>query len=94
MQLDGPVEGWLAPSWAPHPEGNALITIADDGSVSTSSPATTAVATPEQANADVSAGQKMTFHFTEPDASRVYLAADFNTWAENKDGVVSSRKRR
>ncbi len=88
FNIGGTVEGWLAPEWAPHDaEGNALITIADDGSVSSAAPAA-ATETPAEKSADAS-GQKVTFHFTAADASTVYLAGDFNTWGENKDGVVS-----
>lgn len=90
FNIGGTVEGWLAPEWAPHDaEGNALITIADDGSVSGSSPTTAPSAAPESESADASAGHTVTFHFTAADASTVYLVGDFNTWGENKDGVVS-----
>jgi cyclomaltodextrinase / maltogenic alpha-amylase / neopullulanase len=90
FNIGGTLQGWLAPEWAQKDaDGNAQITIAEDGSVAGSPPATAASAAPEQKTADANGGQKVTFHFTAPDASAVYVAGDFNTWGENKGGAVS-----
>lgn len=89
FNLGGTLEGWLAPEWAQKDaDGNAQITIGEDGSVAGGAQAAAAPAPAAEKSADAG-GQKVTFHFVAPDASTVYLAGDFNTWGENKDGVVS-----
>lgn len=88
FNLGGTKEGWFGPEWAtPDGEGNGLITITEGGEVAANpAPAPSAAAGEEKA------GQKVSFHFTAPDASNVYLAGDFNGWAENKEGTVSDAK--
>ncbi len=90
FNIGGTLEGWLAPEWAQKDaDGNATITIADDGSASGAAPsAATPASTPAPKGADAG-GQQVTFHFTAADASAVYLAGDFNSWGENQGGVVS-----
>ncbi|MDQ3197596.1 MAG: glycogen-binding domain-containing protein [Verrucomicrobiota bacterium] len=91
FNVGGSKEGWFGPEWAtPDSEGNGLITITESGDVAETSAASSAT-TPAPASED-KAGQKVTFQFTAPDASNVYLAGDFNGWAENKDGTVSDSK--
>ena len=91
FNLGGTKDGWFAPEWATKDsEGNGLITITDGGDVA--APAGSGSApTPEQKTEEKS-GQAVTFHFTAPDASSVYLAGDFNNWADNKDGTVTDSK--
>lgn len=91
FSIGGTAEGWFAPEWAAKDsEGNGLITVAEDGAVSTHAP-TSAAVTPEEKSADAS-GAKTTFTVTAPDATTVYLAGDFNGWGDNKDGVVADAK--
>lgn len=96
FSVGGTAEGWFAPDWAKKDsEGNALITVTDDGSVAGETPAANPETTPAPAAAAGSENkgwQSVTFHFTAPDASTVYLAGDFNTWGENKEGVISDPK--
>lgn len=85
--VGGAKEGWFGPEWAKHDgEGNGLLTITDGGDIAEAT-ATSATTTPAQKS-----GQPVSFHFTAPDASSVYLAGDFNGWADNKDGAVSDSK--
>jgi 1,4-alpha-glucan branching enzyme len=91
FNLGGTKEGWFAPEWAKQDsDGNGLIEITDGGDVAglagTSSPPAS------EPKAEGQGGPKVTFHFTAPDASAVYLAGDFNNWADNKEGAVSDSK--
>jgi len=91
FNVGGGKDGWLAPEWAKlDGDGNALIEITEAGDVAGQTVAGTAP--PSEPKSGEQGGQKVTFHFSAPDASNVYLAGDFNNWADNKDGAVSDSK--
>lgn len=101
FSIGGVAEGWFAPDWAKKDsEGNGLITITSEGAIAVDAAMAPA---PAPASADSGLGQgwqTVTFHYTAPGASTVYLAGDFNSWGENKDGgcfrseIRSKQKRR
>jgi hypothetical protein len=91
FNLGGSKEGWFAPEWAKQDnDGNGLIEISDAGDVA--GLAAASAPTASEPKTEEQGGQKVTFHFTARDASTVYLAGDFNNWADNKEGAVSDSK--
>lgn len=90
FNIDGATDKCFAPDWAAKDgDGNGVIAVDKDGDVTTAA-ASSPAATEEKSTA--ANGQKVTFQFTAPDATTVYLAGDFNNWADNNNGTVSDSK--
>ena len=86
FSLGGVADGWRAPSWARQfdDDGNAVIHVRPR-SVLLESDRDEAWA-PRQSDGVV------TFTIYRPQAEAVYLAGDFNNWADNDEGHVSDRR--
>lgn len=84
VQERGAFDEWFIPDGTPivDDEGNAVFTVAANGDVYLGDGINPAL-TPKVD------GDRVTFQLWAPDAGMVYLAGDFNNWANNQEGFVS-----
>jgi 1,4-alpha-glucan branching enzyme len=87
FSIDGAADKWFAPDWAAERDegGNAMIYVTAHGDALVRNPINPEWK-PRQKDG------KVTFRVYSPAARGVYLAGDFNNWADNQEGVVSDSK--
>jgi 1,4-alpha-glucan branching enzyme len=85
--LNGKSDGWRAPYWARQldEEGNAIITVTPGGDPLVQSDRN------DKWKPRIADG-KVTFYVYRPQAKAVYLATDFNNWANNNNGIVTEEQ--
>ncbi|HEV3271026.1 MAG TPA: glycogen-binding domain-containing protein [Candidatus Methylacidiphilales bacterium] len=85
--VNGDAKTWVTPDWAKDfdKDGNALIYVTKAGEPLLRNPVNSDWQ-PKQSSGSV------TFSFYDPAAQSVYLAGDFNNWAENQNGLVTNSK--
>jgi 1,4-alpha-glucan branching enzyme len=87
FSVNGVADQWFTPEWATEHDsnGNGVIHVTDYGEPLLRS----------QVNADWQPQQKdgkVTFRFYSPSAQSIYIAGDFNKWADSNKGQVSDAR--